>query len=442
MPRSENSSNLVTEAVKWYIVKENVNLVKQLPTETVSDSELFNFSFDVSNIGEQCSSFVRNFELSDLLLLLGAGGAVAYLWKTSWNNYSIENSDHMPHNRTIGYQHPRLYDNHKTRDDIISHNESISIDVGLNAISKRQVKRSFLKHRLFDISQLRNTSRFKNIVNENAISGKSNKIGPSTYPDQTTRDKAFESDPHVHSRLDDSGNPYAALTRGVPDGEENPASSTDKTRKNSTNIDPKIINKTAVNPNIFPLKGSMLDIIQNAKEVRRLIREASFDSKASDLWFDLPSDDEDNTREDVNNCIEIEKEDSMPPPLDLPLIDNRELLRLVGFSDRESSIFSEISDDWRDEKTYKVALGLSSNVSEVDDFEHWQWDEDCCFEDDFTNNDFQGSSTECSKVYQGSLYFKDQGNYRPPPPGRSSTQFFSEDWKEESFAERNILHNE
>ena len=46
MPRSENSSNLVTEAVKWYIVKENVNLVKQLPAETVSNSELFNFSFD------------------------------------------------------------------------------------------------------------------------------------------------------------------------------------------------------------------------------------------------------------------------------------------------------------------------------------------------------------------------------------------------------------
>merc|ERR1711915_1081132 len=115
---------------------ENVNLVKQLTKETVSDSELFNLSFDVSNIGEQCSSFVRNFELSDLLLLLGAGGAVAYLWKTSWTTYSIENSDYIPVSRIIGCQHPSLYANHKNRDDIISQNVSIGsdVDVGLNAI--------------------------------------------------------------------------------------------------------------------------------------------------------------------------------------------------------------------------------------------------------------------------------------------------------------------
>ena len=58
----------------------------------------------------------------------------------------------------------------------------------------------------------------------------------------------------------------------------------------------------------------------------------------------------------------------------------------------DSSIFSEFSDHWRDEKRYKVALGQSYNMSEVGDdigsisgscLDQWEWDDECNYEGDF-----------------------------------------------------------
>ena len=86
--------------------------------------------------------------------------------------------------------------------------------------------------------------------------------------------------------------------------------------------------------------------------------------------------------------------------------DSKGLWKLVGFNnvaDRESSILSEYSDHWRDVKPYKVALGDSSNVSEVgDDFgsiigsclDPWEWDDECYYEGDFKSQTLEQDSTE------------------------------------------------
>ena len=100
-----------------------------------------------------------------------------------------------------------------------------------------------------------------------------------------------------------------------------------------------------------------------------MIREASLDSQASDFCFDTPFIDVNIEKQEEFQACQDEREESLPP-LNLQQFDSRELLKLIGFShgsDRESSIFSEISDHWRDEKPHKVALGHSSSVSELGD---------------------------------------------------------------------------
>ena len=56
------------------------------------------------------------------------------------------------------------------------------------------------------------------------------------------------------------------------------------------------------------VSGGMRDLVQNAKQVRRLIREASFDSEASDLNLDFDDDIGDGTiGVDHSDCISLVK---------------------------------------------------------------------------------------------------------------------------------------
>jgi hypothetical protein len=172
-----------------------------------------------------------------------------------------------------------------------------------------------------------------------------------------------------------------------------------------------LLNRASVNPKAFPISRSMLEIMQNAKEVRRLIREASLDSEASDFCFDIPLRDVNSEKQEEFQACQDEREESLPP-LNLHQFDSRELLKLIGFthgSDRESSVFSEISDHWRDEKPHKVALGHSSSVSELGDdvgsfvgscLDHWEWDDECYFEGDFKCQDYEEDPLERQDPYK------------------------------------------
>ena len=127
------------------------------------------------------------------------------------------------------------------------------------------------------------------------------------------------------------------------------------------------------------------------------------------------------------------------------------MFKLVLFSERESSVFSEYSDHWRDDKLYKVALGHSSYASEAGDdigscLDSWEWDDECYFEGDLEAQNIEVVSSAQQEVLlpdseeldlEMELKLKDSSIYRSkepsvredyqllcrlPPSGRSSVE--------------------
>ena len=135
-------------------------------------------------------------------------------------------------------------------------------------------------------------------------------------------------------------------------------------------------------------------------------------------------------------------------PLEINATDYKDLFKLVGFSDRESSIFSDYSDDWRDERVHKVALGLSSATSEVGDegLDQWEWEDECYFNQEETQQETDDVwlpdpqqllwekelELTDSRIYsdrvssKSSLPEDDKFVCRLPPSGRSSVQSLHE----------------
>ena len=76
--------------------------------------------------------------------------------------------------------------------------------------------------------------------------------------------------------------------RGAPDGKERYSESPSlSSRCSSPSSDLRCPRSDSMDSDVCSITGSMVDLVQNAREVRRLIRETSFDSTASDFSLDL-----------------------------------------------------------------------------------------------------------------------------------------------------------
>ena len=89
-----------------------------------------------------------------------------------------------------------------------------------------------------------------------------------------------------------------------------------------------------------------------------------------------------NKTDQVFQACQAEREKSLPP-LNLSQFDSKELLKLSGFSDRESSFFSEYSDHWRDQ------------------WDQWEWGDECYYEGDFKCENFDEPQDQHGTWYTG-----------------------------------------
>merc|ERR1719481_2136598 len=109
--------------------------------------------------------------------------------------------------------------NYSDQDEqLIQRNSQDSASSGLNSLSSSQGARKFLKHRLFDIGQLRNTSRFKSCKGD-AKSEKSESDGEISFS-QTVSNFNSEKSKFSKSRYLPTARLYGGLQRGMPDGQE------------------------------------------------------------------------------------------------------------------------------------------------------------------------------------------------------------------------------
>ena len=131
---------------------------------------------------------LKKIDLSDLVLVLGAGGVIAYLWRNSLqeNTPGCKNSrltatnfmnwlfdeETFPDEFTTPISSGIIY-NSNLQDNFPLKGSQEANSLGLNVLSSSENPKRFLKHRLFDISQLRDTSRFKNRGNGDAPGDKS-----------------------------------------------------------------------------------------------------------------------------------------------------------------------------------------------------------------------------------------------------------------------------
>ena len=442
-------------------------------------------------------------DLSDIVLLLGAGGVIAYLWKSSVQEHTHGSEESRLTETNLMswlFDKPTLQgESANTRrsnrlsylssihDEPLQEHLQAANSSGLNSLSSGASPRRFLKHRLFDIRQLRNTSRFTPGVKRDVPCDKSSygdnesqTISEQKAVDLNTEERIFS---HIVSSFDSekckfknrkylpTARLYGDTSRGTPDGQERSTPSPETKSLNSVDLDEKfLLNRAAVNPKSFPISGSMLEIMQNAKEVRRLIRETSLDSQASDFCFDIPSrelQDVNSRADEIFQSCQSEGEESLPP-LSLYPEDSKDLFKLVLFSERESSVFSEYSDHWKDDKLYKVALGHSSYASEAGDdigscLDSWEWDDECYFEGDLESQNVEAVSSAQQEVLlpdseeldlEMELKLKDSSIYsskepsvtedyqllcRLPPSGRSSVESLNEPVQFDSTKEYGLI---
>jgi len=214
------------------------------------------------------------------------------------------------------------------------------------------------------------------------------------------------------------------------------------------------------------MNGSMLDLVMNAKETRRLIREISFDSQASDLDIDLSFGDTTGgcRSEDFNqlcnglnqlidNCDfiptfpgdkrikssrssesgmselfdvneDMNGNDSVPDiqKIEKSALNSKELWKLTGFTD--SSDHSEAGNaslewespihGWHSKPIYKTTahseLNFSESIDKSSSFEGsvadlWEWDNECL------NQSYDIDINDGNAQYQelNSLIFNEKG---------------------------------
>ena len=216
----------------------------------------------------------------------------------------------------------------------------------------------FLKQRLFDLRQLRDTSRFRS-------------PGPSHRKLLT-----------INNNTNDESASCNHDKRGAPDGEER----LEINKETNQEEDKTTLYK--LKSDFSSVSSDMKNVMKNARDIRRLIRESSFDSLASDFSLDLDCNldfKSDNDEEDENDItITDDKEEYV---LDKNLFDRFEcsqMWRLTN-STRESSLVSDYSYDFKNDRTLRIHGGYTSDDlasligSQADALE---WDDDCFLEDD------------------------------------------------------------
>jgi len=464
MSKEPGAGRLASEVVKWYILNEEMRCLSGQGAQVSGDADLLglagNLSTELGKIGKECGAMLQKLDLSDIVLLLGAGGVLTYLWKSS-----TQESRYASHPSSLADSNLMswLFDEPVLRDESArirrptehliynsySDEESLrrsgkgSNSSGLNALSSSQGSRRFLKHRLFDIGQLRDTSRFKSEETSDLSSENLERDEETSFAQKVSNFNS-EKSKFLKSRYLPTARLYGDMKRGTPDGQERSVSPPEVAEQEDD--DEKVmVHRAAVNPRVFPRSDSMMEIMRSAKEVRRLIRETSLDSEASDLCLEIPCKEGSMMGEEGLEFCQEGREDSFTP-LDLNTTDYRDLFKLVGFSDRESSIFSDFSDDWRDERRHKLALGLSSAASEVgEDGDQWEWEDDCYYQEDTQQIDYDAWLPQSKQLdWEKTLETKESGIYsdktassesvtkdnhfrcRLPPSGRSSIQSLDE----------------
>ena len=242
-------------------------------------------------------------------------------------------------------------------------------DSGLNSLmTNKNRPEKFLKQKLFDLRQIRDTSRFRELSCDSARS-------------------------RCESRLEAGRAARCGQGRGLPDGEERLEAAREENKPEQSQKE--IFQKVAMKEE-RPQKASsgMKNVLKNARDIRRLIREGSFDSLASDFSLDLDFQldiKHDPTDEEEDNDITI-TDDHDEYVLDKQLLErfeSNQMWRLTN-STRESSLVSDYSYDLKNERQLKVLGGYISDDlasligSQADALE---WDDDCFMNEELLDGD-------------------------------------------------------
>jgi len=302
----------------------------------------------VSKVGKGCSALLQNMKLSDILLLIGAGGLITYLWtyyepgspcearfkKTDLISWLLEKPV-LQNNKELVHI---LLNDSKLEKEFLQNNTHASHSLQVNALLSSKKSETLVEQKLFNIG---NTKLKSGLIKQEQC--------------LTTEENSFlgEVSSYNSEQLRVSNCKYRSLP-GYPVSEERSA-------------------ELEKNPRVFPVSRSMREMMMSAREVRRLIRDTDLDSQASDLWLDLPTREGSSVGEDLEKYTEV-KEESLTL-LKKPSISFTDLLRLVEFSDRESSLYSDCSEDWKDEKLCKVAFHTSESSDQ------WEWEDECSHDD-------------------------------------------------------------
>jgi len=324
---------LVSGAVNYLLIDGQTKCLKSLQETDLITIELGNFTNQLQNI-------LGKTNLTDIFLVLGIGGAAAYIWKQTFSDLS-SNHDQLSSNnffhwlfseerlRGEGFQGGKRDGGRETCcSDLPVGGDRSHTCLGLNILTgdNQNKKEHFLKQRLFDVRSS-DTSRF--------------------MPDRRK------------------------MVRGSPDGGED-----------SQLADPERLVSRNGGYRRCSVSSGMEKIMKKAKDVRKLIREASFDSLASefllDIEFDTVSLDDASVTEDVTVTSDTEEY-----VLDRNIFNrfkSNEAWRLVN-STRESSLFSEKEFSLDDKHFHSISgYGYTSeDLGSTSDA--WEWDDEYLLED-------------------------------------------------------------
>lgn len=296
-------------------------------------------------------------------------------------------------------------------------------DSGLNIlVTNKNRPEKFLKQKLFDLRQIRDTSRFRELSCDSARS-------------------------RCESRLEEERSVRCGLGRGLPDGEERLEAAGEENKLDQSQKE--IFQKVAMKEE-RPQKASsgMKNVLKNARDIRRLIREGSFDSLASDFSLDLdfqldlendPTDeDEDNDDNDVT--ITDDHEEYVLDKKLLERFESNQMWRITN-STRESSLVSDYSYNLKNERQLNVLGGYTSDDlasligSQADALE---WDDDCFMNEDLFGGDTATVHSAWLPDYDQELDLESEllgRRLMSPSPGVLSLEGESKPWRE-----RDIKH--
>ena len=97
MSESAPTAEMVSEVVKWCIVNEKMTLLAGQGAQGGGETDLINLAgnlfIELGRIGQEYGAMLQNMDLSDIGLLLGAGGVIAYLWRSSVKECKCESHE-------------------------------------------------------------------------------------------------------------------------------------------------------------------------------------------------------------------------------------------------------------------------------------------------------------------------------------------------------------